>query len=221
MKKRINTICVIILLLVACNVFSAFYRIGYSFGRGFSTGLTVENAEGSPLGDTNIALPVIVLPNVGIDEEMVSEVPAADGSQVPVIWHSGIFFLKTSGNWPLAIALTTALCYMAIIVFAIRMLVLFIKFIVNINRGAIYDRKNVSRLDRIGIDLLIIALLAILTGLMQEIEIAYIAPMLKDYVIKSEWSMPWLTLTLAFVSRLVSQIMKKAIILHEEQSLTI
>lgn len=101
------------------------------------------------------------------------------------------------------------------------MLVLFIKFIVNINRGAIYDRKNVSRLDRIGIDLLIIALLAILTGLMQEIEIAYIAPMLKDYVIKSEWSMPWLTLTLAFVSRLVSQIMKKAIILHEEQSLTI
>lgn len=221
MKKRINTICVIILLLVACNVCSTFYRIGYSFGRGFSAGMTVENADGSVLSDKNVVLPAIVVPNAVVDEEIVENVAAADGSEVPVIWYSGIFFLKTSNHWPLAIALVSAVCYMAMMVFAVRMLVLFIKFIVNINRGALYDRKNASRLDRIGIDLLIIALLAILTGLMQEIEVSYIAPKLKDYVIKSDWSMPWLTLTLAFVSRLVSQIMKKAIILHEEQSLTI
>lgn len=211
MKKSINLLCVLILTLLVFSCLSTLYSMGYSFGSGLRMGYNACESN---------VIPMAVAVKNPIQPGISSQITDANGNTYHTMWESGICFLPESGH-SLAIAIAGSLLFIAMFIFGIRIIVMFVKFIININRGAIFDRKNVSRLDKIGIDLLLISLCSIIQGILQEIELHNVLPVFEGFTLVALWSIPWSAMIMAFVARLAAQIMRKAIILHEEQSLTV
>ncbi len=213
MKKSINTLCILILTLIVLSCFSTLYSMGYSFGSGLNMGY--ESCDSK-----DIPVTVAVSSTNALQPGMTSEITDVEGNTYRTMWEIGICFLPQS-DYSITIAVIGAVLFLCMFVFGIRIIVMFVRFIININRGAIFDRKNVSRLDKIGIDLLLISTFAIIQGILQEIELHNVLPLFKGFTLAAYWSIPWSALIMAFVARLAAQIMRKAIILHEEQSLTV
>lgn len=97
----------------------------------------------------------------------------------------------------------------------------FIKFIININKGYIFDNKNVKRLKRFSYYLISISVLKCVAGVIEDCLFSQLGLEMDGYSISSYWLLPWGTLLLGLLSLLMAQVWSRGIEMKEEQELTI
>ena len=111
--------------------------------------------------------------------------------------------------------------YLACLVLYVLLLVQFIRFIININRGNIFDSKNVTRLRRFAWYLISISVLKCAAGLIEDYMLSKLDLHIDGYSLSSYWEMPWDTMLLGLLALLMAQVWSYGLQLKEEQSLTI
>lgn len=113
------------------------------------------------------------------------------------------------------------LMYVASLALYVLLLVQFIRFIVNINKGNIFDIKNVSRLRRFAWYLISISVLKCIAGMIEDYMLSNLSLNLDGYTLSSYWELPWDTMLLGLLALLMAQVWSYGLQLKEDQALTI
>ncbi len=103
----------------------------------------------------------------------------------------------------------------------ILLMIDFVKFIININKGKIFDKRNISYLNRFGLYLIAIAFLDCIDGFVKEYYFNLVGLTMNGYEITSDWEIPWATFLLGLLALLLARVWKVGMNIKEEQQLTI
>lgn len=142
-----------------------------------------------------------------------------DGLDLPFVIHRGIVMVPDDMVQPHLIL--NIVIYALILACFIALLVDFIKFIVNINRGKIFEPRNIRYLSRFGLLLIGIGLLDCLEGLTEQYFFSQIGLTLQGYELSSQWEIPWSTFLLGFLALLLARVWSEGMSIKEELRLTI
>ncbi len=111
--------------------------------------------------------------------------------------------------------------YITCLVLYVLLLVQFIRFIININNGNIFDKKNVTRLRRFALYLISISVLKCIAGLIEDSMLSGLSLSLEGYTLSAYWEIPWDTMLLGLLALLMAQVWSYGLQLKEDQALTI
>ena len=145
MKKRLNLLCVLIFVVIVCDLLS----MSNTFVTGFSAGMK-HGLENRPVAETNPAnyCYISLLP-VEMTGSNAVTVAGEGVSKKQEAWPTQLIVPMKDGLGPGAAAfklLYTLLYGMA----GVAALVAFILFVRNVNRNAIFTRKNITLLRMVG-----------------------------------------------------------------------
>lgn len=230
MKRRINIICVLILVVIICECLSSLFFMGYGFNAGLQAGMeTGKNSyDITSLESDYSFIPEHQTIIGGSDTLMLSS-----GQKVGFIPLSGYVLRNQSASGDgynlskpsqatrLTMMIGSSVVNLAVLVLIIMALVDFIRFIVAINRNHIFEYRNVRFLNRVGIYMLVVAALLIICGVASELVSAPFIPHIEGYEVARNWSLPVSEILIGLLALLMAQIWRRAIILKEEQALTI
>lgn len=124
---------------------------------------------------------------------------------------------KWSANYSWCVNVLYIIC----IVLYVLLLIQFIRFIININNGNIFDRKNVTRLRRFALYLISISVLKCIAGLIEDGMLSGLSLSLDGYTLSAYWEIPWDTMLLGLLALLMAQVWSYGLQLKEDQALTI
>lgn len=221
MKKKINLICALILIVICSSAMWKTFFMGYAVGQGVALGWEAYDAT-TDMPDYSSALSFTQKNSYILHP--TSSMVTVQGDTIPVIVNNASVVLPKDAvaqqyniGWNLLIALMF-LCYIVAIIYAI---ICFGKFIVNVKRDKIFDHKNTKLLNKIGWGLIVSSLSYVAIGLIQEYLVSQMSIEFKDLSYSAYWTVPWETAVMGLVGLLSAQIWKRAIIMKEEQELTI
>ena len=112
-------------------------------------------------------------------------------------------------------------CYAAGVILFVCFVVAFVKFIININKGRIFVRKNIGLLRRIAWYLISVALLRCAGGIADDTMLSNMPVKLGAYEVTTYWTLPWSVLIIGLISLLMAEIWARGLQMREEQELTI
>lgn len=101
------------------------------------------------------------------------------------------------------------------------LIIAFIRFIVSVNRGQIFDSINVVRLARIGWMLIAAGLLEVCSGISQTFLVGAIGFVSDGYMLKASWLPPFSEMLLGLFALMLAAIWKRGLAMQKEQELTI
>ena len=217
MKTKLNIICVLIFVVILADLMSGFFD--------FKIG---ENAANHEMGMNESDADNLVL-----DADMVRLIPTAEkrtaiqvknevsGKEVNA-WPTEMYVepetyvsYKKSGVRYVVETLATIL---AIIGF-VGALLAFIFFIVRVNRGQIFDKRNITLLRWVGIGLLTFGVIAVVWDMIAQMEAAA-AFRLEGY--RVDWlGVSYTPLLLGLIAFVAAQVFAMAAKMKEDQDLTI
>lgn len=159
MKKRLNLLCVLIFVVIVCDLLS----MSNTFVTGFSAGMK-HGLENRPVAETNPAnyCYISLLP-VGMTGSNAVTVAGEGASKTQEAWPTQLIVPMKDGLGPGAAAfklLYTLLYGMA----GVAALVAFILFVRNVNRSNIFTRKNITLLRVVGWSLAVAGFIATVDG---------------------------------------------------------
>ncbi len=220
MKKRINLICALILVVIFLSTAWNLYFTGYAVGEGFSLGFEAGKTD-TPI--LNMSSTLSFTPSKEKYLLPTDTIATADGGKVPVIISSASVELPQGAPVRGGIIMDVAkvLFMLLYVVLVIRAICLFWKFTMNVKRDLIFDHKNTRLLSHTGWALIVCFFICIVNGLLQEFEVAGIPLSFDGYSYSAYWTIPWELAIMGLVGLLSAQIWKKAIKMKEEQELTI
>lgn len=220
MKKIVNILCVIILIILVTMLALSVCSFGMGFGKGVSASDDMFNS-GDAYGMEN----VYMSPDTEKSNSFFPDsLELSDGEKIPMIVQHAIVCppeMETDhGKFfnPLIVNTILILTYLA---FMVVVVVKFIKFIININKDRIFVVKNVRLIKQMGIWLLVAAAVYIVYGILGDIRLAGLHLSPRNYVITADWNVPWSNIILGLLALLISEIWKMAFKMKEEQELTI
>lgn len=153
MKRRLNILCVIVLLVLGYSVLEMTYYVGMGIKLGLEKGFseTVDKKEKEEM--TNLQVVQLIPKDLGgallidsvYNEKSGEYVPASHGQMIVSVDTQPSIFSRV----------ISALLLFADYVVIVWAVVLFIRLIVSINRSDIFNWKNVRRLRRLGALLII------------------------------------------------------------------
>lgn len=225
-KTSINILCIIILLILGASTLAPAYYLGRSFGAGFKAGYNAaENDTQTEYDsferiDAGSCIDLSFNPKIETMISMNDSITFENGNSYPIVLMRASVFVpadKTLG----AVTILMICLYICIIVLFILVMIEFIRFIININKGIIFDIKNVKRLNHISIYLISLACLKIIAGLVDDTLLARFALSLKGYDISSYWTIPWDSFLFGFLALLMAKIWEGGLKMKREQELTI
>lgn len=111
--------------------------------------------------------------------------------------------------------------YILNVVLFIALLVFFVRFIIRVNKGIIFERLNIRLLWRIALCLIAMSVLSIVSGIADMMTVSSLNLTLEGYELGANWTFPWTTLMLGFLSILMAEIWTRGLKLKEDQDLTI
>lgn len=218
MKKQLNIICVLVFLSLGISLLPHIYAMGKGFTAGFKEGLNEAKEMKGDFPNVSHKSPVelFLMPEFGgnviplknlktgkmLDVQMVSAIVWMDG-------HTRVI--------PGFVFAILELVYMVTVIWAV---ICFYKLINTINRQIIFDWINVRRLNKLGILLLVSAVVTIIINLLNYYSV------IEDIVLEGH-SMNFfevfntINLILGLIALLVGRIFAMGIRLREEQELTI
>lgn len=146
MKKKLNILCALVFAVLLLSLSENIYSMVWGVIEGGKIGLESKTGEITPLH------PLIVFPD-NLSNTPDSIFNKMSGEQVP-IWHvQSLVTIDTSTSiW---LSIVVSLLSLILIIFGIKAVLQFIKFIRNINRSDIFCWANVKLLRRLGTYLLI------------------------------------------------------------------
>ena len=216
MKKRLNLICLGIVLAVLVSMsflFSTFYY-------GFKAGIDAYEQGAAGVEKLDVTYKMIgTMPTDVITNETATAINEKDGSTVsilPFISMIGIPNEKADATDSIFLSLLDWM----VIICCIYAIVQFVKMIRNIHRNIIFDWANVKRLRRLGFSLILCFCCSLVTFAINNHLVSQ-AISLKDcdFSIAFQFSDP--TLLIGFTSLLFAEIFAIGLKMKEENDLTI
>jgi hypothetical protein len=190
----------------------------YSLGMGFYTGF--KGVTDNAVLENHTPIEVAFNPSVEKIINPGDTLTLNNGKMFPFTAYKGVVMIEDN-DMPTAYIGLISLLTTVIIVAFIFLLVYFIRFVVSINKGRIFDSQNVKLLGKIGWSSLIISILQIAYGMTDQYSINAMHLEIDGYDLSSAWVMPWSTLLVGLVSLLMAKIWSTGLKMREEQELTI
>ena len=216
MKKRLNLICLGIVLAVLVSMsflFSTFYY-------GFKAGIDAYKQGAAGVEKLDVTYKMIgTMPTDVITNETATAINEKDGSTVsilPFISMIGIPNEKADATDSIFLSLLDWM----VIICCIYAIVQFVKMIRNIHRNIIFDWANVKRLRRLGLSLILCFCCSLVTFAINNHLVSQVISLKDcDFSIAFQFSDP--TLLIGFTSLLFAEIFAIGLKLKEENDLTI
>lgn len=216
MKKRLNLICLGIVLTVLVSMsflFSTFYY-------GFKAGIDAYEQGAAGVEKLDVTYKMIgTMPTDVITNETATAINEKDGSTVsilPFISMIGIPNEKADATDSIFLSLLDWM----VIICCIYAIVQFVKMIRNIHRNIIFDWANVKRLRRLGLSLILCFCCSLVTFAINNHLVSQVISLKDcDFSIAFQFSDP--TLLIGFTSLLFAEIFAIGLRLKEENDLTI
>lgn len=219
-KLSINFLCVLIIVVLAASLLYPVYKLGYSFGAGFRAGLEQAATNGKKADISNVD--VYFEPDAERFLYPKDSLEFADGSKLPVTYTRGTVYVDADKSNSLGTtAFIDLLCLVGQGVFFILMLVQFVKFVINLNKGRIFVADNVRRLRKIALWLILMSVFGFACVIADEVAVSNLGLELPHYRLSSYTAMPWDVLIIGLVALLMAQAWSRGIQLREDQELTI
>lgn len=216
MKKRLNLICLGIVLAVLVSMsflFSTFYY-------GFKAGIDAYEQGAAGVEKLDVTYKMIgTMPTDVITSETATAINEKDGSTVsilPFISMIGVPNEKADATDSIFLSLLDWM----VIICCIYAIVQFVKMIRNIHRNIIFDWANVKRLRRLGLSLILCFCCSLVTFAINNHLVSQVISLKDcDFSIAFQFSDP--TLLIGFTSLLFAEIFAIGLKLKEENDLTI
>ena len=216
MKKRLNLICLGIVLAVLVSMsflFSTFYY-------GFKAGIDAYEQGAAGVEKLDVTYKMIgTMPTDVITSETATAINEKDGSTVsilPFISMIGVPNEKADATDSIFLSLLD----WVVIICCIYAIVQFVKMIRNIHRNIIFDWANVKRLRRLGFSLILCFCCSLVTFAINNHLVSQVISLKDcDFSIAFQFSDP--TLLIGFTSLLFAEIFAIGLRLKEENDLTI
>lgn len=216
MKKRLNLICLGIVLAVLVSMsflFSTFYY-------GFKAGIDAYEQGAAGVEKLDVTYKMIgTMPTDVITNETATAINEKDGSTVsilPFISMIGVPNEKADATDSIFLSLLDWM----VIICCIYAIVQFVKMIRNIHRNIIFDWANVKRLRRLGLSLILCFCCSLVTFAINNHLVSQVISLKDcDFSIAFQFSDP--TLLIGFTSLLFAEIFAIGLRLKEENDLTI
>lgn len=227
MKRRLNILCAIVLLVMCWSVGTSLYYMGLGMVKGVKMGMEAarevqEGGSDVKIREVHNMKNISLLPKfLGtwegelfcdsvLNEKTGSYVPAAyAGLMVSVPVEAGIAQKIVSG--------ILGVIFPVAVVWA---LVLFIRIVVAVNRSDIFNWRNVRRLRRLGILLVVTFVCALLPEYLSLCSLREVFS-LKAYDLILPDSVSVTTLLLGLIALIVAEVFAIGLKMKEEQELTI
>lgn len=216
----INLLCGLIILILAASVCMPVYKCIEAFSYGFSEGM--KQAESEELNALDMYVPVAIefQPTAENYYSPTDTVSLGDKSRYPMLLSQATLMIP-SDKVNTGAYVSKLLLSLVSIVLVIVLIVAFIKFVVSINKGQIFELKNVKRLARIGVLLLTLSLLAIGMGVCDIVMANEVCHQADGYSLNAAWSIPFADAMLGLLALMLAAIWRKGLALQSEQELTI
>ena len=216
MKKRLNLICLGIVLAVLVSMsflFSTFYY-------GFKAGIDAYEQGAAGVEKLDVTYKMIgTMPTDVITNETATAINEKDGSTVsilPFISMIGVPNEKADATDSIFLSLLDWM----VIICCIYAIVQFVKMIRNIHRNIIFDWANVKRLRRLGFSLILCFCCSLVTFAINNHLVSQVISLKDcDFSIAFQFSDP--TLLIGFTSLLFAEIFAIGLKMKEENDLTI
>lgn len=231
MKRRLNLLCVIVLLVLSFSVLQTGYYSIIGAKIGFDAGYEAANADkaGTDAAQSsnmqtlaNMQI-VTVIPDV-FGEDGVNNMTrdsvfnVKSGTYVPAA-HNMMYGYVHNGQG-FKTRLTMGLLSVLHLALQIWALVLFIRLVISINRLNIFGWKNVRRLRILGLMLIVAFGIQLLITYINGLSLAEVFEM-EGYLLRPFDAVRSLTLVLGLCSLIVGEVFAIGLKMKEEQDLTI
>lgn len=216
MKKRLNLICLGIVLAVLVSMsflFSTFYY-------GFKAGIDAYEQGAAGVEKLDVTYKMIgTMPTDVITNETATAINEKDGSTVsilPFISMIGVPNEKADATDSIFLSLLDWM----VMICCIYAIVQFVKMIRNIHRNIIFDWANVKRLRRLGFSLILCFCCSLVTFAINNHLVSQVISLKDcDFSIAFQFSDP--TLLIGFTALLFAEIFAIGLKMKEENDLTI
>lgn len=216
MKRRLNILCILVMLVFCYSVFEYGYYYGNAFIDGARAGMkAAEDRE--QFVRTNNMKGVNLFPDnyADLKDSVYNE---KTGEFVPALYSKLIVSVETPINiW---VKFTTLMCSFIGLFSTILSVVFFARIIIAINKSSIFDWKNVRRLRWLGAVLILNFLCVALPGYISAYELSG-ALSIPGYSLNISGLVSKQTLVLGIVSLIVGEVFAIGLRMKEEQDLTI
>ena len=228
MKKRLNLLCAIVLLVLGWSVIETGYYMIRGAGEGFRQGWNYAEAEakeketGEPIPESLREMQhtqyVTLLPPILGDREggLLPDSVYNERTQryIPAAYSTLCVSVESGSPW------TRSLLGILILVANIWALVLFIRLVVSINRSYIFTWRNVRRLRRLGVLLVVAFACSWLSGWI-ELQAVRQALAIPHYELTMTDAVDRISLLLGLCALIVGEVFAIGLRMKEEQDLTI
>lgn len=222
MKKRLNILCLVVLLVLSYSVLRQGYYIFLGARMGAQTGMELGK------GDSNLSAYKELMNLRGVDLIPSSMKPIdffrdsvyneKSKSYVPAGYSSLMISLDIHDS-PGKVAGKILLVYLHL-GFSLWALVLFIRLIISINKSDIFNWRNVRRLRRLGLALVVSFCCAFASAYLNFIGVDAVFS-LEGYELTPSELASTITLVLGLCSLIVAEVFAIGLKMKEEQELTI
>ncbi|WP_321334394.1 DUF2975 domain-containing protein [uncultured Bacteroides sp.] len=215
MKRRLNILCVLVVLVLSYSVFETLFEMGMGFVAGVEL---VMDAHGKKIDSPAMDMKMIALMPKDLAHFSDSVYNERTNAKVPALYSQLLVSVKTKANiWNMLGTALSSLLEFATIAISIF---IFIKLIVSINRSDIFNWKNVHRLRWLGGTLTFSFLCSVASIYINYSGLCAVFS-IPGYSFHQSEFISILTLVLGIVSFIVGEIFAIGLKLKEEQDLTI
>lgn len=221
-KTSVYILSIIVIAVLACSVLMPAYKIlstaTESFLLGFNEGMNLP--EGAELPETGTSVELEFHPEISTMLAPTDSISISSGVKSPIVYQRADILVpdRTVAGWYPWIV---GFCYPLEIILLIVLIWKFLKFVINISKGRIFENVNVKLLRQFSIIILSMAFLEICAGIASDALVGSYHFALEGYKISASWNFPWSNLLLGCVGLMISQIWAIGIQIKEDQELTI
>ena len=222
MKKRLNILCLVALLVLSFSVLKQGYYIFLGARMGAQTGMELDKqgADLSAYKELADLKSIELIPTATNPADFFRDSVYNEKSKchVPAVYSSMMISLNTHDSLGRVVAVYL-LVYLHL-GFSLWALVLFIRLIVSINKSDIFNWRNVRRLRRLGMALVVSFCCAFASTYLHFIGIDEVFSM-EGYELNLPELTSTITLVLGLCSLIVAEVFAIGLKMKEEQDLTI
>lgn len=225
MKRRLNILCVIVMLVLSYSVLEAgyYFFLGVKLGAEAGIEIAKNNIPDSLEYREMVNMRVIGLLPHGLSTKGVrllsdSVYNEKSAAYVPASYSSMVISVEThTPVWKRTVNILLTFLHLGLLAWGV---VLFIRLIISINKSDIFNWRNVRRLRRLGV-VLILGFCSVLAG--SYIDVASVREVfsLRGYDLSVSEIVDITTLVLGLCALIVGEVFAIGLKMKEEQDLTI
>lgn len=216
MKRKLNFLCVIVMLVLSYSVLEVVYFLSLGFKTGIELGMNSSNVQREELMhlETLHLLPKD-MSNSLLKDSILNE---KSGQYVPVSYDEMIVSVNAKPSF--LVKSISVLAVLGDFVTVIWAVVLFIRIIIAINKSEIFNWRNVRRLRRLGVLLIIGFACSFLKSLLTVYNVGKVLS-LANYSLSIADMVHTTSLVLGLSALIVAEVFAIGLRIKEEQELTI